>query len=137
MTSINPDLALINTLRDAVDDLYYMSESDRPFEVWSWSGQSVPLNSDSLLQGLGKPHDSQVEERSLDTFFERLMREQDWQSDQERAIAQRFRRLFDLIAQNLTNTNVYRIGDIEIDIYIVGQTELGDWIVLHTQAVET
>ncbi len=114
-----------------------MSETDRPFEVLQWAGQTTPLTPDRVLQWTGKPQDSPVEVRSLDDFFERLMREQDWHSDQERAIAHRFRTLFELLQQHLSNTQVYRIGEIEIDIYIVGETASGNLIALQTQSVET
>jgi uncharacterized protein YjbI with pentapeptide repeats len=41
-----------------------------------------------------------------------------------------------LIKSNLTNLRVYRLGAINVEIYLVGQTEYGDWIGLHTVSTE-
>jgi hypothetical protein len=42
-----------------------------------------------------------------------------------------------LVKSNLTNLRVYRVGCVEQYIYIVGQTENGDWIGIRTRATET
>ncbi|MEH2088639.1 pentapeptide repeat-containing protein [Nostoc sp.] len=43
----------------------------------------------------------------------------------------------ELVHSNLTNLRLYRLTAGEIEMYIIGQTENGDWIGLHTKAVET
>jgi Nuclease A inhibitor-like protein len=131
------DSTLIDSFKEAVDGLYYMSETDCPFEVLLWPQEQFAATPEKLRETLGKPQDSPVEERSLEAFLGRLAQEQDWQNEAERAIAQRFKTLLELITQNLTDTKVYRIGEIQIDIYIVGRATSGNWIVVMTQAVET
>lgn len=42
-----------------------------------------------------------------------------------------------LVLDNLSNLRLYRIKTDVIQMYFVGQTEDGDWICIHTKAVET
>jgi hypothetical protein len=78
-----------------------------------------------------------VTEIDLETFFQPLIQNQEWYGETERATAQRFHTLLQLIQTELITPKVYRVGQIEINIYIVGKANDNDWIVLCTQAVET
>lgn len=136
--SSDSDIKLVSAFRAAVEGLYYLSETDRPFEVKiSESSELTPENLVEQRKAQKGTQENPVEARSLNVWFERLTREQDWHNDHERAIAHRFRALHGLITQHLTDTAVYRIGEIDIDIYIVGRSSSGRWVVLSTSAVET
>ena len=63
-----------------------------------------------------------------DWFFDRYEGDEDYEQGKTLAT---------LVKSNLTNLRVYRLNPTEIDVYVVGQTENGDWIGIHTQAVET
>jgi Nuclease A inhibitor-like protein len=62
---------------------------------------------------------------------------EDWHDEEEREIVQRFQHLVSVLKQNLSNIQVYRVGSIEIDAYILGVTPSGNWMGLSTQLVET
>jgi hypothetical protein len=49
----------------------------------------------------------------------------------------RFQNLVSILKQNLSQLQVYRVGDRSIDVYIVGVTPGGDWAGLATKLVET
>jgi hypothetical protein len=42
-----------------------------------------------------------------------------------------------IVKQNLSQLQVYRVGSIDIDAYIVGVTDGGEWAGLSTKVVET
>ncbi|MEL7246133.1 MAG: nuclease A inhibitor family protein, partial [Cyanobacteria bacterium J06573_2] len=56
---------------------------------------------------------------------------------EERETAKKYQALVETLKQNLDNIQVYKIGEVEIDVYIVGQLKSGDWVGLSTKAVET
>jgi Nuclease A inhibitor-like protein len=138
---------LVNRFNTAVDGLYYSSESDYPFEVFVVQGEfATSLSADTLLQQLKKPQNQSVDTLTLDQFFTPLTSIDHQQGESAKAIAQRFQTLATLICDTLTHITVYRIGTIEIDIYIVGQVCVEPaiapsappiWIVIATKAVET
>ncbi|MFN5656938.1 MAG: nuclease A inhibitor family protein, partial [Pseudanabaena sp.] len=61
--------------------------------------------------------------------------DEDWFDDEDRQVAQRFRDLQAAIA-TLENVQVFRLGKIEIDVYIVGAIG-SDLIGLKTTVIET
>jgi hypothetical protein len=73
----------------------------------------------------------------IDDFFSVATTPQDWHEDEEKAIVARFRKLLEIIKSSLKNPQVYRVGSIEIDAYIVGETPTGDSAGLSTKVVET
>nr|WP_228056891.1 nuclease A inhibitor family protein [Tychonema sp. LEGE 07203] len=56
---------------------------------------------------------------------------------QERETVKRFQNLVRVLKQNLSNIQVYRVGNININAYIVGVTDGGDWAGLSTKLLET
>jgi len=53
------------------------------------------------------------------------------------ASVERYQALVSLLKQHLHELLVYRIGEIELDVYIMGKTAIGAWAGLATKAVET
>lgn len=80
---------------------------------------------------------SRVRETSLDKLAAAVTTDQDWHGPDEQAVVQKYRRLFELLKNKLRELKVFRVGDIEVTIYIVGRTPQGDWAGLKTWAVET
>jgi glucose dehydrogenase len=74
---------------------------------------------------------------TVDDFFALAIQEEDWHDEEERETVQRFRQLVSILKQNLSQLQVYRVGDRSIDAYIVGVTPDGDWAGLATKLVET
>lgn len=114
-------------------DLLFPSESDYPLEPFTW--KSATLKPETILTRSQKPADTLIESITLEDFFAPVTTDEDWFDDEDREIAQRFRDLQAAIA-TLENVQVFRLGKIEIDVYIVGA--IGpDLIGLKTTVIET
>ncbi len=74
---------------------------------------------------------------TVDEFFAIATQEEDWHDQEEREMVQRFQNLVSVLKQNLSQLQVYRVGNIEIDVYIVGVTDGGGLAGLSTKLVET
>ena len=123
-------------LQKASKGLLFLSESDAPFEVVKWKTQGK-LTPAKLLQLTEHSPDESVELVSVDDFFTVATQTEDWHDEEEREIVQRFQHLVSVLKQNLSNIQVYRVGSINIDAYIIGVTPNGDWMGLSTKLVET
>jgi len=113
--------------------LLYPSESDYPLEAFRW--RAATLIPETILSRSHKPSDTSIETIALEDFFAPVVTDQDWFEDEDREIAQRFRELQAAIA-TLENVQVFRVGQIEIDVYIVGAIG-SDVVGLKTTVVET
>ncbi|MEG4350161.1 nuclease A inhibitor family protein [Microcoleus sp. LAD1_D3] len=128
--------SIATQLQQASKGLLFLSESDAPFEIIHWPAQGE-LTPAKLLQLTGHPPDASVEVVTVDKFFATPTAEEDWHDQEERETAKRFQNLVSILKQNLSQLQVYRVGSIEIDVYIVGMTPAGDWAGLSTKLVET
>lgn len=112
----------------AIQDLWWVSETDAPWTVDVWSD----------LTSLAATEAKTIE---LDSFFAPAIQIQDGYCEAEMAEVKRYQTLLQLLQQHCTHCQVYRVGHIEIDIYVVGQINAPEidapWIVLNTKAVET
>ncbi len=114
-------------------NLLFPSESEYPLEPFTW--ESATFTPETILARSHKPADTAIESITLEDFFAPVTTDEDWFDDEDRAIAQRFRDLQGLIA-TLENVQVFKIGKIEIDVYIVGAIGI-DLVGLHTKVIET
>jgi hypothetical protein len=132
------DATLLTQLEAAIAGLTWMSESDYPFEIVQWPQQTVAALTDETLRSLtNHPPQAPVERREFKAFFTWVTTEQDWHGEDDRAIVKRYQELVALLEQHLTDLQVYRIGEINLDIYILGQTAIDGLVGLATKAVET
>lgn len=121
-------------IQEIVKDLYYISETDS--EIFPFVGERAEnISAETLLQQLGRK--DSVEERDFEDFFKRLTDMQEWFGDTETTAANKYSALKELFLKNLKDIKVFKIGKIEVDIYIVGlgaeNIIAGAW----TKAVET
>lgn len=115
-----------------------MSETDEPFEVLHFQGHSAAeLTEEQLLELINHATDTEIETVDFDQFFARATQEQDWFGEVEKATAQRYRELVAALKQNLTDLKVYRVGEVNVYIYVLGQKKSGEVVGLGTKAVET
>lgn len=130
------DEKLISAIADACRGLIYVSETDSPLEPVSFGVADGDKPSD-YLAAMGKSTDERFEEVPADEFFQRLTRIEEWYTEAERDRARRFRNLFQLMNDNLSDIRIFRFGRIRIDIFIVGRAKSGRLIGVRTFAVET
>jgi hypothetical protein len=128
-------LPLEQQLETATKDLEMPSESDEPFRVFSLVLEGE-LDSEKLPELLELKQSQPIEKRELDDFFESAATSEDWMEDEEKATAQRFANLRDLLKAELKDVCVYLYGERERDVVVVGETESG-FAGLVTLIVET
>ena len=97
-----------------------MSESDYPFEVVNWDG-STEITAEFLRSLTNELADSRVEETSVEQFL----------------ASGQFERLERFLRKNLTDLKVYKVGAINIPVYIIGKSPEGNWLGLSTRVVQT
>jgi hypothetical protein len=74
----------------------------------------------------------------VDDFFAIIATQEDnWHDEEERETVKRFQNLVSILKQNLSQLQVFRVGSVEIDVYIVGVTGGGGLAGLSTKLVET
>jgi hypothetical protein len=129
------DEQLLEELREATRGLTFMSESDYPFEVFKWS-DAEPTH--EFLRGLtNEASDTPVEETTAANFFRVAASEAEWKNAVQLDEARRFKSLLTLLEQNLKDLKVFRVGTINIPVYIAGRGASGDWLGVSTRVVET
>ncbi|MDF0556425.1 nuclease A inhibitor family protein [Kamptonema sp. UHCC 0994] len=131
------DSIITAQLTQASEGLLFLSESDAPFEVVRWKAEGQPLTPAQLLQLTGHPPNAPVQVVDIDKFFAIATQEENWHDDEEKETVQRFRQLVSVLKQNLSQIQVWKVGDRDIDAYIIGVTPAGDWAGLVTKLVET
>lgn len=128
-------MSLSETLMKASKNLLMSSESDYPFEFFQWEDQA-DLTTEKLLELAGHPQDTSVEVVELDYLFRNVAQEKEWHDEAEKINVSSFQTLVKTLKENLRDIKVYRVGTINIDVYIVGKAD-GSLAGLSTKLVET
>jgi hypothetical protein len=136
MMRMKTDEELFGALTEATQGLFFMSESDYPLEVIRWNGPEQ-LSPEYLRNVVGADSSTKVEESNLEEFFRVPAGEQEWKSEEQLAEARKYQRLRQLLEENLTGIRVYRVGEINIGVYVVGRSAEGNWSGISTRVVET
>lgn len=119
-------------------DLYYPSESDEPVElVTCYLSQLEPLTISQVKDWLMLPPSAYVEEIPEADFWAPVNTEQDWYSDDEKARTTNFQALKAVCERTLTVRQVFRVGQTEIAIYLLGRQEAADRAGFQTKVIET
>jgi hypothetical protein len=126
---------IIDRLAQATTDLFWASESDYPFEIATWE-PGVEMTPAALFSDLDDPELS-IESTTITDLFAPVIAVEDWYEAEELAIVDRYKALLQTIESTLSAVQVFRIGEVEISIYIIGKTPTGDIIGLKTLSVET
>ena len=134
MTQTN--LEIIDQLKAATHGLLFTSESEYPFEVFLWEA-IAPVTPEKVVQQTGHPQDTPVEVVEVENFFRVATTEEEWHTEEEKETVKRYQSLVKKLRIYLSDIKVYRLGHVEIDVYIVGQTPDGKLAGLSTHVVET
>ncbi len=129
---MNSDLQQI---QGAAQGLFFLSESDHPFEIVQLKQQGSIENE---LSGLAnKPAGTDIEKITLDYFLHNMTEINPDATSEQHDIAQRFNRLQDILKEKLSDIQVYRVGSIQIDAFIIGRLNDGTYAGLRTKLIET
>jgi hypothetical protein len=132
------DASLLRELTDLTKGLTYQSESDYPVEpVTQPSKGRKTLTAKTIVDAMKGAKATPVSEVDFDTFFRSATDEQDWQSQEAHQQAKRFQALVKSLKDNLSEIKVYKVGDTEADVYVIGKTASGNFAGVKTKVVET
>lgn len=139
--------ATLGALRSVAEGLLFTSESDAPLEVFHWPGGSAgegdaaasgPMTAAAVRKRVKAAEDAPLTESAdVDAFFRPMTEEQDWHGPDEKETVARFRALVQALKDSLTDLRVFRVGEIDIDAYVVGRAKDGDYAGVKTHLVET
>jgi hypothetical protein len=116
----------LQAITTASAGLMYPSETDAPFEPFCWT---TPAGGSARSQVAAHARKGQtIQEVPLNDFFAELDDSDD---------ADRFRTLRQVMESQLAGLKIFRLGQIKIDVYLIGKTRSGAWAGLHTISVET
>lgn len=114
------DAQILEQLKMVTAGLLFMSESDYPFEVIHWEGLT-DLTHDFLCRVSGESEDCQVEEMEVEDFL----------------LAEKYRNIVQVLSKNLAERKAYKVGRINMPVYVVGRSKRGNWLGVSTRVVQT
>lgn len=126
--------SITENLTQLTQDLLWMSEADYPWKIVCYDCSNI--TPEQLLEQSNLPSDTPVETVTIERFFAPALREQSWHNEEERATRNHYQQLFDFLNEQLNDLIVYRLGEVEIDVYILGTVE-DKTVGLKTTVVET
>ncbi|WP_192822491.1 nuclease A inhibitor family protein [Rufibacter sp. LB8] len=124
---------LLSELRQQVQGLLFISESEsllEPFELPMGTSAQTPSD---FLSAQGLTSDQPVEQVTVPYFFRNMVREDVAGAE----LAQGFTALVQWLESNLQELTVYRLGNVQVQAYVVGKAENDQWLGLKTTLVET
>ena len=132
------NLEIFERLHEAAKGLLWMSESDYPFEALIWEfGEKILLDNEVVLKITKHSVDTPIKVIEFDSFFQGAITPKNWHNPEEAETVKRYQELVRIMKQYLSDLKVYKIGEIEIDVYIIGNTYTGDYAGLATVSIET
>ena len=115
--------ALTIMLAKASEGLLMPSESDYPFTPFVWTkGAKAKCVTTGLLKLTGHAPETPVEIVDLDYFFRNVAQSQPWHDPIQAQNVPKFKHLMTVLKDNLTDIHVYRVGTVQIDVYILGKS---------------
>lgn len=111
---------IVKSLLHATDGLLFMSESDYPFELIQWEGATEPT-AEFIRNVAGESEDCPVQKLEVAQFLS----------------LGRYQRLLSALQHNLSDLRAYKVGRINMPVYVVGRNGEGSWLGVATRVVET
>ena len=125
---------LLAKIVEISEGLDYVSETDAAIEPFD-AGKRDAVDARYLIEkDLQK---KEVREILWENFFQRLTEQRDWFDEDQKQKATRYAELEDLLRENLLELKVFKIGTIQIDIYVIGFDQERNLLGIKTKAVET
>lgn len=149
---------LKSQLEAACTDLWWSSENDYPVEV-VWQTQAQPDSRQNIRQWVedhcgnngpenngpgnngpesnGSENNTPITTLTTADFFVRQLTPKSWHTHEDKAQQSRLHQLKTLLEACLSNLQVYRCGEIEVKVYILGLTPEGCLAGVRTVLIET
>ena len=130
------DREFVHQLEAATEGLMWFSEAEYPWQL-IYLQDVENCDRDLFLQHFDYPSETQITTQELGSFFASATTAESWHNEVEQAEVKRYQNLVDLMTQYLTEIQVYLVGEIEIDVCILGRTKGRAIAGLTTKIVET
>jgi Nuclease A inhibitor-like protein len=134
----NNKISLKEQIETLIADLMYPSESDEAIEYFEMelsTNQKMSMADFRMYNGI-KP-ETVITEISFDDFFKPLIRIKDCFGEEEKKWAEDSQKLKNLLAENAKDFQIFKVGLIEIDVFVFGKAEECRWVGLKTKVIET
>jgi hypothetical protein len=118
---------VLKDLKAAAKGLLFPSEMDAAVEAFAWKGVDGPPSEGALRANAEVEEDAPVEQLTLAELA--------WTIPEEGRGA--FLPLFAALAHHLSGVTVFKVGEVEADVYIIGRTTDGRFAGVKTKVVET
>lgn len=129
---------LLEILKSMSEDLLFTSESDYPFEVICWELNTETVDKTTIRQYINNPNEStEIKEFTPEKLLARMARSRPYYSTERREKANRFKQIIEFFQSQVANSKAFKIGETEIDVYIVGTVSDTHIIGLKTLSIET
>jgi hypothetical protein len=116
-----PDQELLEQLKLATKDLLWLSETESAIQVVYWD-DADDFNQDTLLEQYHYPAETKIATQEFSAFFATVTKLETWHDEAEQAEVVKYQNLVNLMTENLEDLKVYLLGEIEIAVYVLGQT---------------
>ncbi len=124
----------LSALEGALGGLWYPSESDALVSLVIYAD---PLpNPEAVAQKLATDDDN-CEIHPAEAFFSPILNNPYWASEQGRHLAQKYANLRDVLETHLDDLHSYRVGQVNVTLYILGRQSSGCFLGVCTHVVET
>lgn len=118
--------------------LFYPSESDEPIEaVTCYLNQPDPLTVSQVKDWQMLPPAVYVDELPEADFWEPVTTHEEWYTDEEKQRTTQFQQLKAWVETELTVRQVFRVGETERDVYVLGRQANGERAGFKTKIVQT
>jgi hypothetical protein len=124
MAKANP---IVKELNAAAEGLLFPSETDAEIEAFAWPGGDGPPTEAVVRASAKVAKDTPVQQTTLAALTRTIPKES----------REDFQPLLDLLAKRLSGTTVFKVGEVNMDVYIVGRTADGQYAGVKTEVVET
>ncbi|MCX6216349.1 nuclease A inhibitor family protein [Spirosoma sp.] len=135
---VSKDTRFSESVSALLTDLLYPSESDETIEIVTcYLKQAEPLSVSQIKDWLMLPPSVAVEEMLEADLWEPVITEQDWYTAEEKDRTARFQKLKQVVENTLTVRQVFRVGEAELDVYLLGIQADGDRAGIKTKIIQT
>ena len=130
--------AFLMKLEKLSEGLLFPSETDSPLVSFSWEiDLQEPLAPARVLEVLEKPADTPITTQEVAGFFKRVTPVREFFDEKQREEAPKFQAVVDYLSEHLQDLMVFRIGEFEIEAFVVGRASFGGFAGVSTILVET
>jgi hypothetical protein len=126
----------LEQLSGLTSGLLWISESDHPLRVVRLSA-APESELPNLVRAAVSRSDASVQCIPVHAFFERATSARPYHTAVDRMVIERYQALVRFLSSELAGARVYRVGEIEVDVYAIGQSLEREWLGVATKVVET